>query len=104
MTADIPHGSVVVTPTEMYHELRNVGDQLKRLVAVVDPAIAEVRLDVAENKATIHAARSELWGEVRALDKRLHAVQARLWFAAGAAVALGGTGGWIASILTGGMT
>jgi hypothetical protein len=104
VTADIPHGSVVVTPTEMYHELRNVGDELKRLVAVVDPAIAEVRIDLAENKAATAAARAELWAEVRALDSRLHGVQARLWFAAGAAMALGGTGGWLASILTGGMT
>jgi hypothetical protein len=104
MTVGIPHGSVVVTPTEMYHELRNVSDELKRLVAVVDPAIAEVRVDVAENKATIAAARAELWAEVRSLDRRLHGVQGRLWFAAGAAVALGGTGGWLASILTGGIT
>lgn len=103
MVAEIPHGSVVVTPTEMYHELRNMSDELKRLVAVVDPAIAEVRLDIAEQKASLHTTKTDVWAKLNELDRRLHGMNLRLAVVAtAAAVAAGGAGGWLGSILTGG--
>ena len=90
MTTDIPHGSVVITPYQMYEEMRGVRDEVKHLASILDPALAEVRADVRENKA-----------ELKAHDTRLRHVEQRLWFAAGAAAAVGGVGGWLASVITG---
>lgn len=88
---EIPAGSVVITPVEMYTELRDVHDEIKRLATLIDPALAEVRADITENK-----------NRVEAHDLRLRAVELRVWFAAGVAAGAGGLGGWVASMLTGG--
>lgn len=87
----IQPGSVVITPTQMYDEMRAISKSVDHLAAIIDPALAEVRQDVADNRA-----------EIKAHDVRLRGIEGRLWFAAGFASVLGAGGGYLASFLTGG--
>lgn len=98
----IQPGSVVITPTELYQEMRHIGDEVKRIGTLIDPALAEVRADIGDNRSRIEALTMETRAEVKALDTRMHGINARLWFAAGTAAGAGGLGGWLASALTGG--
>lgn len=88
---EIPHGSVVITPTEMYTEMRAVRDEVRHLVAIVDPALTEVRTDLVEVKAQhekdfleskLH--REKLDGRIRDLETRPVVTPRSMW--AGATV------------------
>lgn len=46
----IPQGSVVIPPIEMYKEIQDIGKKVDHLTSVVDPAIADIRNDIAEIK------------------------------------------------------
>lgn len=78
MTAEMPPGSVIVTPGDMYTEIRDMGKKLDRLTTVIDPALTTIREDVADH------------------ESRLRSVEKRIWLMAGGAVA-GGAG--IAQVL-----
>lgn len=56
---NIPQGSVIITPTDMYREMQEIGKKVDHLASVVDPAIAQLRETATENRAMIKA------GEVR---------------------------------------
>lgn len=49
----IPQGSVIITPSDMYKEMQDIGKKVDHLTAVVDPAFAQVRTDVAYNRSEI---------------------------------------------------
>jgi len=83
MSGDIgsmPPGSVIITPTQMYSEIRVMAGKVDHLAAVLDPALSDIRADVAEGKV-----------ERRALSERIAAVEKRMWVASGFALA-GGAG------------
>jgi hypothetical protein len=42
----VPDGSVIITPAQMYTELREMRTAVERLTSTVDPALQDVRSDV----------------------------------------------------------
>jgi hypothetical protein len=74
-TRVVPEGSVVITPAQMYTELRAVHDLVRDLKGVVDPALSDIRGDVADH------------------ETRLRSVERRQWFATGIATFVSGGGG-----------
>lgn len=91
MTAEVPRGAVVITPTEMYREMQEIGKKVDHLTSVLDPALTELRDDNAENKRAIET----LSGEVRRVDGRQK-------YVAGAAMAFGTVAGYIVKFVLGG--
>lgn len=71
MTVEMPAGSVVITPTQMYGEIRDMKEQVQHLITVVDPALTDIRSDVADH------------------ESRIRSVERRLWIAAGIAAGAG---------------
>lgn len=82
---DMPEGSVVITPAQVYEKVTTLTDVVTKLV-VQNESAEQVR--VADKQL------------VRELEQRLSAVERKLWMAAGAAATLGGTlGAYLPSIL-----
>lgn len=80
MTAQIPEGSIIITPTEVYNEVKSLTDVVRQLVA--------------ENKA------DTIPQQVADLQTRVRALEAKVWIASGFAAALGGgLGGIIPALL-----
>lgn len=79
---DGPEGSVLITPAQMYHELRATHDEVKRLSQALDPAIKNLRhaVDTVAERVGDH-------------ETRLRVLERRIWIASGfaalAAAALG---------------
>lgn len=48
-----PPGSIIISPTQMYNELRVVSDGLKQLVTLVDPALSGLREDLSDHEKRI---------------------------------------------------
>lgn len=88
-TARIPEGSVIITPTEMYSEMRSIGQKIDHLSAVMDPAVTELRGDISELKAEQSTQRERL----SSLDRRVYAIGA-------VAAALGGVAGYVLPLIT----
>ena len=81
----IPEGSVVISPADIYAEVRSLTKAVTDLVAT-DKAEANDRAD--------------LRAKVTQLDARLSAVERKLWMVTGAAAAVGGSlGAWVPTIL-----
>lgn len=83
MTVEMPAGSVVITPTQMYGEIRDMKEQVQHLVNVVDPALTDIRSDVSDHE-----------GRIRGLERKV-------WIAAGLAAGAGAGLGKLATILGG---
>jgi hypothetical protein len=79
----IPDGSVVITPTQMYQEIRETHDLVKDVAAKLDPALTEIRNDIADHE-----------GRIRGIERRV-------WFWAGTASALGASAGYFLSRVSG---
>lgn len=47
-TMPIPDGSVVITPAQMYTEIRETRSAVDRLTNTIDPALSEVRRDLVD--------------------------------------------------------
>lgn len=88
-SAEIPQGSVVITPTEMYREIQDVGKKVDHLTDVLDPAITSVREDIVEIKAEQVVQRQHLG----ALDRRVTAMTA-------VATVVGAAAGWLLPMIT----
>lgn len=76
--ATMPPGSVIITPGQMYAEIRDMAVKVDKLTAIIDPALTTIREDVAEVVA-----------DVADHESRIRAVERRLWVAAGIAAAAG---------------
>ena len=74
----MPPGSVIITPAQMYSEIRIMSEKVDKLATVVDPALSTIREDL---------------GGVRIVqadhESRLRAIDRRLWLAAVVAAASG---------------
>lgn len=86
----IPEGSVVITPTQIYDRIESIRDEVKHLSAVVDPALQQVRTDIAENASRIELIIAERKAADAALDLRVRFLEsagyvtgARMWTALG---------------------
>lgn len=80
---EIPHGSVVITPPQMYEEMREIGQKVDRLITAVDPALTEIREDILESKAH----RKELEGRLRVVESRPVVTPRAMWAGAGVLIA-----------------
>lgn len=76
-SAPIPDGSVIITPTEMYAEMRATHTAVQGIAS---------KLDGIPDKLSDHEAR-------------LRAVERAVWRAAGAATVLGAGAGYVASLV-----
>lgn len=85
---EIPEGSIVITPTEVYNEVKALTDVVRQMVAN----------DTAEVES-----RRELKAKVDQLDQRLTAVERKMLLFTGAAAAAGaGVGTWLPRVFGGG--
>ena len=81
----IPEGSVVISPADIYAEVRS-------LTKAVTELVGSDKAEAAE-RATLRA-------KVEQIDTRLTAVERKLWMVTGAAAAVGGgMGAWLPSLL-----
>lgn len=82
---NIPDGSIIITPTEVYNEVKSLTEAVRQMVAN----------DVAEIES-----RRELKQRVDLLDSRLSAVERKMLLFTGAAAAAGaGIGTWLPRVL-----
>lgn len=81
----IPEGSIIITPTEVYNEVKSLTEAVRKMVA--------------QDEAEIES-RRELKLRVDGLDTRLSAVERKMLIFTGAAAALGaGVGTWLPRVL-----
>ena len=81
----IPEGSIIITPTEVYNEVKSLTDAVRDLIAS-DKADTDVR--------------TRLEQRVDKLDSRLTAVERKMLLFTGAAAAAGaGIGTWLPRVL-----
>lgn len=84
----IPEGSIIITPAEVYNEVKSLTDAVRSLIA---------------SDAADVLARNTLQEHVDKLDTRLSAVERKMLLFTGAAAALGaGVGTWLPRVLGGG--
>lgn len=79
--SEIPEGSIVITPTEVYHEVRSLTEVVRELVTQ----------DKADRERDLETRK-----EVDALKVRVSSLEQKVWIAAGAAAAAGaGLSTWL---------
>lgn len=79
MTMPIPDGSVVITPAQMYAEIQETRKSVDRLVTTVDPALSDLRADVARGQMsidTLFSARNNHGNRLTAIETKLNAAWA----------------------------
>jgi len=74
----MPPGSVIITPSQMYAEIRVMSGKVDHLASVIDPALSNLREDVA----AVRTVQTDHESRLRSLDKRM-------WIAAILAAASG---------------
>lgn len=81
----IPEGSIIITPTEVYNEVKSLTEAVRQMVAQ----------DVAEVES-----RRDLKARVDQHDTRISAIERKMLLFTGAAAALGaGVGTWLPRVL-----
>ena len=60
----VPAGSVIITPNQMYVEMREMKTEIQHLAGVIDPALTTIREDISDVKASIAALKRGLVGVV----------------------------------------
>lgn len=83
--AAMPPGSVIITPTQMYAEIRAMAGKVDHLASILDPTLTDIRTDIADVVTDVADHESR----IRSLDRRL-------WIAA---VVSASAGAGIAQIL-----
>ncbi len=92
----IPEGSIIITPTEVYNEVKSLTDVVRLLVAQ-DAADGERR---AEITARVDKFEAETGAKFDRLDTRMTAVEKKMLLFTGAAAAAGaGVGTWLPRVL-----
>lgn len=84
MSPDIPEGSIIITPTEVYNEVKSLTEAVRTLIT----------REEAERED-----RNELKKDVAALGARVSRLEQRLFVASGFCAALGGIAGVLAPSL-----
>lgn len=67
--ARIPDGSVVITPVQMYERITSTEAKVDHLTAIIDPALQNIRDDVAELKTDAEKVHSDFETRLRALER-----------------------------------
>jgi len=63
----MPAGSVVITPTDMYAEIRTMGRQIDHLADVLDPAITDIREDIRD----VRTVAADHEGRIRTIEQQM---------------------------------
>lgn len=98
----LPDGSVVITPNEMYREMQEIAKKVDHVATILDPAVAQIRVELTESKERVAALASERELVTNALDSRVRALENWRWFVLGVAAVFGPAGGYILTSLIGG--
>ena len=61
MTIPVPDGSVIVTPAQMFAEMREMHDEVKALKNVLDPALTDIRTDVKDHELRLRSVEKRIW-------------------------------------------
>jgi hypothetical protein len=99
---DLPPGSVIITPNQMYAEMQDIGRKVDHLADIVDPAIAQLRTDITEVEKHVAVITAERKAAVEALDRRIRGLENWRWFVLGIAAVFGPAGGYALTVLFGG--
>jgi hypothetical protein len=95
---NIPEGSIVITPTEVYNEVKALTDVVRQMVAN-DAAEIDSRRDL---KSRVETLKIETDARLDKFDTRLTAVERKMLMFTGAAAAAGaGIGTWLPRVLGG---
>lgn len=93
---EIPEGSIVITPTEVYNEVKALTEVVRQMVAQ-DAAEVESRREL---KARVESLKTETDMRLDRFDTRLTAVERKMLLFTGAAAAAGaGVGTWLPRVL-----
>lgn len=57
----LPPGSVIITPTQMYVELQDMGKKLDHLASVIDPTLTTIRDDVKDHEERVRSLERWRW-------------------------------------------
>lgn len=78
----VPDGSVIVTPAQMFAELREMHDEIRQLRNVVDPAIRDLNTDILDHEQRIRVieAKPDVTDDV---EQRIRSLEANRWKLAG---------------------
>ena len=99
-TAGLPAGAVIITTTEMYRELRTVAEKVTHLADLVDPALTNLRTEIAGVKSDAESAARAIALVQTDHETRMRVLERRMWIAAGIAAASGaGVGAVISQVL-----
>lgn len=103
MTNQIPEGSVIITPAQVYDKVNTLTELVTQLLARDEADLirqADLK-DAALRRESEYARReSDQKAEVEAIKIRLGAVERKVYIASGFAAALGGVlGGYLPTVL-----
>lgn len=59
--ADIPEGSIIVTPMMMYTSLNAVVKKVEHLETLLDPAFADIRKELADHEVRMRGLEKKIW-------------------------------------------
>lgn len=88
---NLPDGSVIITPNEVYREMQEIARKVDNLATIVDPALQQLRVDVTATQTS-----------AQALSLRVAALENWRWFVLGIAAVGGPFGGVVLARLFGG--
>lgn len=98
MEEEVLKASAIITPNMMYASITELSSKVQHLTSVMDPALSEIRTDIADVRADI--AKNE--GRIEVLTVRMHTLSNRVFLQTGAAAVAGAIGGYIINSLYGG--
>ena len=61
VTIPIPDGSVIVTPAQMFAEMRDMHDEIKSLRSEVSPVLTDIRSDVQDHEGRLRVLEANRW-------------------------------------------
>lgn len=85
--ADIPEGSVIITPSQVYDKVNTLTEAVQTLLN----RDAEIERRRTEERELATRRDTEQREEMAGIQSRLTSVERKLWLASGFAAALGGT-------------
>lgn len=59
--AEIPDGSIIVTPMMMYTSLNAVVKKVEHLETLLDPAFADIRKELADHEVRMRGLEKKIW-------------------------------------------
>lgn len=66
---EIPSGSVIVTPDDMWRVMQETRDDVRDLKALLDPSLADIRQDIRDLDEREQKHHDQHEGKIRALEQ-----------------------------------